>query len=93
MNKAKETDCILADEAETRVDEPDTHADNIESAIEEEQARLTAKQNIKLNGPKPLRLILEAATADEKDIYKEELNQSATLVKPTSHPTKKISIS
>jgi hypothetical protein len=71
MRKAAEADGVSLDEPQTNSDEPDTHAETVTSLIDE--AREKVENAPVLNGPKQYRLILDAVTEDEKELFKAEM--------------------
>jgi hypothetical protein len=80
MRKAAEADGVSLDEPQTNGDEPDTHADDVAGLIADEQNKVEKALDVQLNGPKPIRLVLDAATEDEKELYKAELKSNREWV-------------
>jgi len=75
MRQAKETDGLPVDEALNLSDETDPHAEDVGDLIAEEQEKVNAAKKMQLNGPKPIRLVLDAVTEDEKEHYKDHLKR------------------
>jgi transposase-like protein len=75
MQQAKKTDGLPIDETLNLSDETDPHAEEVDGLIAEERGKIAAAKNMQLNGPKPIRLVLDAATEDEKEAYKEQLKR------------------
>jgi hypothetical protein len=75
MQQAKKTDGLPIDEALNLSDEADPHAEEVDGLIAEEQKKIAVAKTTQLNGPKPIRLVLDAATEDEKKTYKEQLKR------------------
>lgn len=81
MTKAKEADGIPLDETPSRDDEPDTYREELAGAIEEETAKVEqAKQQVKLNGVKRIKLALEGVSEDEYELYKAQMKTDHTWV-------------
>jgi hypothetical protein len=75
MQQAKKTDGLPVDETLNLGDETDPHAEEVEGLIAEEQEKIAVAKTMLLNGPKPIRLVLDAASEDEKESYKEQLKR------------------
>jgi hypothetical protein len=80
MRKAAAADGVSLDEPQNNNDESDAYADEVAGLIAEEQARVEKAEDVKLNGPKPYRLLLDSVTEDEKDMFKAELKSDREWV-------------
>jgi transposase-like protein len=80
MRQAKETDGLPVDEALNLSDEIDPYAEDVGELIAEEREKVAAAKKIQLNGPKPIRLVLDSGTEDEKERYKDRLKRDREWV-------------